>query len=80
MAGRSLVLGLVADRVFEVLAFAASDIEPAPDIGVRWRSDYIRGVGHRDARFVIIFDLPRLFSTEDALVIASAPDTARAVA
>jgi purine-binding chemotaxis protein CheW len=80
VAGRALVLGLVADRVFEVLAFSSADIEPAPDIGVRWRSDYIRGVGHRDSRFVIIFDLSRLFSTADAVAIASAPESARAVA
>jgi purine-binding chemotaxis protein CheW len=72
VAGRPLVLGLVADRVFEVLALGAHEIEPAPDIGVRWRSDYIRGVGHRDAKFVIIFDLPRLFSTEDALLAGPA--------
>jgi purine-binding chemotaxis protein CheW len=80
VAGRTLVLGLVADRVFEVLAFGASDIEPPPDIGVRWRSDYIRGVGHRDGRFVIIFDLYRLFSTEDVAAIASAPQSVQAVA
>jgi purine-binding chemotaxis protein CheW len=76
VAGRALVLGLVADRVFEVLAFSAADIEPAPDIGVRWRSDYIRGVGHRDSRFVIIFDLSRLFATEEAIAIAAAGATA----
>ena len=80
VGGRKLVLGLVADRVFEVLALGADDIEPPPDIGVRWRSDYIRGVGHRDSRFVIIFDLSRLFSTEDAIAIASAPGAAKAVA
>ena len=45
------------------------------DIGVRWRSDYIRGVGHRDAKFVILFDLPRLFST-DSVLIAKAPQQA----
>jgi purine-binding chemotaxis protein CheW len=80
VAGRSLVLGLVADRVFEVLPLRADEIEPPPDIGVRWRSDYIRGVGHRDGRFVVIFDLSRLFSTEDVIAIASAPSSARAVA
>lgn len=71
VGGRPLVLGLVADRVFEVLALADQEIEPAPDIGVRWRSDYISGVGHRDASFVIIFDLPKLFSTEDLLLPAA---------
>ncbi len=75
VSGRPLVLGLVADRVIEVVALAAREIEPAPDIGVRWRSEYISGVGHRDARFVIILDLPRLFSTEHAALVP--PDVQR---
>ena len=69
MNGRPLVLGLVADRVIEVLAMGAGEIEPPPEIGVRWRSEYIRGVGHRGENFIIIFDLARLFSTEDAAAL-----------
>ena len=69
MNGRPLVLGLVADRVIEVLAMSSGEIEPPPEIGVRWRSQYISGVGHRGENFIIIFDLPRLFSTEDATAI-----------
>ncbi len=69
ISGRPLVLGLVADRVIEVMALNGDEIEPAPDIGVRWSSDYIRGVGRRDASFIIIFDLPRLFSAKDAVEI-----------
>jgi purine-binding chemotaxis protein CheW len=69
ISGRRLVLGLVADRVIEVLAISARDIEPPPDIGVRWRSEYIRGVGRRDSGFIVIFDLPKLFSTSDAAAI-----------
>jgi purine-binding chemotaxis protein CheW len=65
IAGRPLVLGLVADRVIEVMAFSADEIEAAPDIGIRWRSEYILGVGHRDGKFVIIFNLSRLFTEED---------------
>jgi purine-binding chemotaxis protein CheW len=64
--GRTLVLGLVADRVFEVAALDAKQIEPPPDIGVKWRSDYISGIGRRGDGFVIIFDLSRLFSAEEA--------------
>jgi len=80
VSGRPLVLGLVADRVFEVMALDAKDIEPPPDIGVRWRSEYIRGVGHRDARFVIIFDLARLFATDGAVALDDASMPERAVA
>lgn len=72
LADRRLVLGLVADRVIEVMGLAPADIEPAPDVGTRWRSDYIAGVGHRGASFVIIFDLPKFFSNEDTRILAPA--------
>ena len=71
--GRTLSLGLVADRVIEVAAFADDQIEAAPDIGVPWRSDYIRGVVRREqGGFVVIFDLARLLTTQDAALIAQA--------
>jgi purine-binding chemotaxis protein CheW len=62
VADRVLALGLVADRVFEVVPFRGEQIENAPDIGIRWRSDYIAGVVRRDGGFVVIIDLARLFS------------------
>jgi chemotaxis protein histidine kinase CheA len=67
--GRVLGLGLVADRVIEVISFDDADIEAAPEIGVTWRSDYIAGVVRRDSGFVVLFDLPKLLTrTETALV------------
>src|ERR1700758_3955109 len=41
--GRQLVVGLLADRVFEVAEFEIDGLEAAPDVGVRWKSEYIRG-------------------------------------
>ncbi len=69
ITGRRLVLGLVADRVFEVAALDERQIEPPPDIGIRWHSEYIRGVGRRGDDFVIILDLARLFSSEEAALL-----------
>lgn len=63
-----LALGLIADRVFEVMALDLAQIEPPPDIGVAWHSDYIRGIGRRGDGFVVIFNLAKLFSTEDVAV------------
>jgi purine-binding chemotaxis protein CheW len=68
-AGRVLALGLIADRVFEVMALDIRQVEAPPDIGVRWRSDYISGVGRRAGGFVIILDLPHLFSTTDTMLL-----------
>jgi purine-binding chemotaxis protein CheW len=69
VADRLLALGLIADRVFEVMTLDLRQVEAPPDIGVRWRSEYISGVGRRSGGFVIIFDLPHLFSTTDAILI-----------
>jgi len=75
---RTLSLGLVADRVFEVTAFTAAQIEPSPDIGIRWRSDYIAGVVRRDEGFVVLIDLPRLLSSTDTASLASLSNIDRA--
>lgn len=64
--GRSLGLGLVADRVFEVAELDGGTLEAPPDIGLRWRSDYIRGVGRRGSALVIVLDLERLIAAADA--------------
>lgn len=65
---KMLTLGLVADRVYEVIPFRRDEIEGAPDIGISWRSDYIAGVVRRNGSFVVIVDLARLFSDSgDAL-------------
>lgn len=68
---RLLSLGMVADRVFEVTPFRLDQIEQAPDIGIRWRSDYISGVVRRDAGFVVIIDLARLLSSDDTTMLSS---------
>ncbi len=72
LAGRVLVLGLIADRVFEVTALDEGRLEPPPDIGRNWRSSTIRGVGRRGDSFVIVFDLGRLFATDEEVLLGDA--------
>lgn len=70
--GRRLLLGLLADRVFEVTGLDQDAVEPPPEIGTRWRSEYIRGIGRRGSDFVIVFDLARLLSGEEAALLRKA--------
>lgn len=72
LSDRLLTLGMVADRVFEVVPFRRDQIEKAPDIGTRWRSDYIRGVVRRETGFVVIIDLASLLSASDTAMFSSA--------
>ena len=70
--GRVLTLGLVADRVHDVVAIRDAEVEPAPDIGVSWRSEYISGVVRRAGSFVVLMDLARLFTSEEVDLMAAA--------
>ncbi len=72
LAGRELVLGLIADRVYEVASLDDGRLEPPPDIGTKWRSDYIRGVGRRGEHFVVVFDLGRLFASDEQAFLGAA--------
>ena len=62
---RPLVVGALTDRVHEVTALDSAAIDPPPEIGIRWRSEIIRGIGRRHDKFVIVLNLNRVFSMED---------------
>jgi purine-binding chemotaxis protein CheW len=68
---RTLVVGLIADRVIEVISLRQSEIGPPPDIGTAWGSGYIAGIGRHCDDFVIVFDMARLFSGEEVAHIAA---------
>jgi purine-binding chemotaxis protein CheW len=68
--GRKLAVGLIADRVIEVITLPAAKLGPAPDVGGNWNSDYIAGVGRHGAGFVIVFAMEQLFSHDEVRHIA----------
>lgn len=72
LAERTLPLGLVADKVFEVTSFPLDQVEPAPEIGVKWPSEYIAGVVRREDGFVVIVDLARLFAESERREVTDA--------
>ena len=65
VAGRVVGVGFVADCVYEVTDIEESSLEQVPDVGGKWKSDYIAGIGRKGDRFVIIFDLARLMAGTD---------------
>ncbi|TNC05784.1 chemotaxis protein CheW [Methylobacterium terricola] len=65
MAERTMRVGFVADRVFEVTELDRAEMEAAPEVGGRWRSSYIAGIGRRGDAFVVVFDLARLMAGDE---------------
>lgn len=60
-----IIIGALVDSVQEVFELEANQIEPAPRIGTHLRTEFIRGMGKRDDRFIIILDIDKVFSAEE---------------
>lgn len=65
----SVVIGIVADSVKEVLDLDSEQIEPPPRLGTRLNTEFIQGMGNLDGDFVIILNIDRVFSVEELAVI-----------
>jgi len=65
----STVIGALADSVEEVIDLDPDQIEPAPRIGTRIRTEFIKGMGKRDSQFIMILDIDRVFSAEELAVV-----------
>ena len=72
--GDTTILGCLADSVQEVLDLDADHISPAPKIGTKLRTEFIRGMGKRDDRFIIILDIDKVFSAEEMSIVGAAKD------
>ncbi len=60
--GRRTLLGALADSVKEVVELEADSLEPAPRIGTKLNTDFIKGMGKRDGRFLVVLDIDRVFA------------------
>lgn len=65
----TVVLGALADAVQEVLDLDAGSIAPPPRIGTKLRTEFIKGMGRQNERFIIILDIDKVFSTEEITAV-----------
>jgi len=70
--GEKTILGALADSVQEVLELEPEQIEPAPKIGMRLNTEFIKGMGKRDGEFIIILDIDKVFSIDELTMVQSA--------
>lgn len=65
MDGEMIVLGVLADSVQEVVEMEPDQIEPAPHVGTKINTDFIKGMGNINNCFVMILDIDKVFSSDD---------------
>jgi len=59
------ILGALVDSVQEVFEIEPKNIEPAPKIGTKLRTEFIKGMGKHEEKFIIILDIDKVFSSEE---------------
>jgi purine-binding chemotaxis protein CheW len=69
-------VGVVVDSVDSVLDIPASEIEPPPTFGAGIRTDFIRGMGKVNGKFVILLDVNHVLAVEEVAALAQAAELA----
>lgn len=71
---RGRVVGVVVDRVSDVVALAVEDIKEAPQFGAVIKTDYIDGLVTMDERMLIIIDIEKLATMEEIVQADRVPE------
>jgi len=61
----TVVLGTLADSVQEVFELEGAQIEPAPRIGTRLNTEFLKGMVKHGDGFIMVLDIDRLFSADE---------------
>jgi purine-binding chemotaxis protein CheW len=67
--GENVILGALVDSVQEVFDLEPDQIEPPPKIGMRLKTEFIKGMGKKEEKFIIILDIDRVFSSEELVML-----------
>jgi purine-binding chemotaxis protein CheW len=73
------ILGALVDSVQEVIDLGPADLEPAPKMGTRLDTEFIKGMGKQKDKFIIILNIDRLFSASE-LAVVPPPEAEEALA
>ncbi len=61
----TLVMGVLADAVGQVLDLTPGDIEPPPAFGTPVHGDYLSGLGKADKKFILLLNIDRVLSSQE---------------
>ena len=72
------VIGMVVDGVSDVVALAASEVKPAPQLGALVDSSFLAGLATQGERMVLLLDIEKFLSSSELNLLGQAVETARA--
>ncbi|HBN10231.1 MAG TPA: chemotaxis protein CheW [Cyanobacteria bacterium UBA8530] len=70
MQEETVLMGVLVDSVQEVFTLDAVQIKPAPKLGTKLNTEFIRGMGKRDEKFLILLDINRVFTSKELEMVS----------
>jgi purine-binding chemotaxis protein CheW len=67
--GESLIMGVLADAVNQVIELSADEIEATPPFGTRVKTEYLLGMGALGKKFCLILDIDKVLSADEVLAV-----------
>ena len=67
----TLIMGVMADSVHQVVDFTAEQIQPPPAFGPRMHVDCLLGMASSNGKFVLLLDIDRVFSSDEIVAAGS---------
>ncbi len=61
---RDIFIGLLVDSSSEVLTLLEEDIDNTPKIGEQISDDFIKGIGKKDGRLIMLLDLEKVIGVD----------------
>jgi purine-binding chemotaxis protein CheW len=69
---QGIEMGIVVDKVSEVLDISGNQIEDTPSFGVDVDTDYILGIGKINSKVKLLLDIDKIISAKDVIAMNNA--------
>jgi purine-binding chemotaxis protein CheW len=70
--GEKLMIGAFVDAVQEVLELDAHQIQAAPSIGSKYKTEFIEGMVKMNDQFIMLLDINKVFSSDEVTILQQA--------
>ncbi len=70
--GDSIVIGALVDSVEEVIQLEPDQIEPPPKLRSSVKSEFLKGIGKKENKFILILEIGRMFTSDELVFVQQA--------
>lgn len=70
--GQATLMGVIADAVSQVMDISPESVQEVPSFGTRVKVDYLQGMAQLGKKFVLLLDIDKVLSADEALDLTEA--------